>query len=77
MKTIQMTIDESLLAEVDQVIQKMNTTRSAFIREALQLALKQQRIRQLEHKHEQGYKKYPIEPGEFDIWEDEEACSQA
>jgi metal-responsive CopG/Arc/MetJ family transcriptional regulator len=38
-KTIQMTIDEPLLSEVDRVIQSLDTTRSAFIREALQLAL--------------------------------------
>ncbi|MFN2242692.1 MAG: ribbon-helix-helix protein, CopG family, partial [Anaerolineae bacterium] len=31
-----MTIDEPLLAEVDEVIQALNTTRSAFIREALE-----------------------------------------
>ena len=30
MKTIQMTIDEPLLAEVDRMIQTLNTTRSAI-----------------------------------------------
>jgi metal-responsive CopG/Arc/MetJ family transcriptional regulator len=39
MKTIQMTIDEPFLAEVDQMIQTLNTTRSAFVRQALELAL--------------------------------------
>ena len=29
-KTIQMTIDEPLLSEVDRVIQSLDTTRSAF-----------------------------------------------
>ena len=48
MKTIQMTVDIPLLAELDQVVQSMHTTRSAFIREALQLALRQYRVRQLE-----------------------------
>jgi hypothetical protein len=37
-KTIQMTIDESLLAEVDRAIQYLNTTHFAFICDALQLA---------------------------------------
>ena len=32
MKTIQMTIDEALLQQVDQTVQSMNTPRSAFIR---------------------------------------------
>ncbi len=77
MKTVQMTIDETLLSEVDQVIESMNTTRSAFIREALQLALKQYKIRQLEEKQAQGYAKHPVEPGEFDIWENEQAWGEA
>ena len=72
MKTIQMTIDEPLLAEVDQAIKSLETTRSAFIREALQLALERYRIMELEKKHASGYARYPVQPGEFDIWEDEQ-----
>jgi metal-responsive CopG/Arc/MetJ family transcriptional regulator len=77
MKTIQMTIDEPLLAEVDQVIQALNTTRSAFIRDALQLALWQRRIDEMERKHAEGYTRYPVEPGEFDIWEAEQAWGES
>jgi metal-responsive CopG/Arc/MetJ family transcriptional regulator len=73
MKTIQMTIDEPLLTEVDQMIQALNTTRSAFIREALELALKQHAIAEMEKKHAEGYARHPVEPGEFDVWEDEQA----
>ena len=50
MKTIQMTIDEPLLAEVDQAIKALNTTRSAFIRQALQLALQRYKILEMEKK---------------------------
>jgi metal-responsive CopG/Arc/MetJ family transcriptional regulator len=73
MKTIQMTIDEPLLTEVDQLIQTLNTTRSAFIREALELALQRHAIAELERKHAEGYARYPVMPGEFDVWEDEQA----
>ncbi len=73
MKTVQMTIDEPLLAEVDQMIQTLNTTRSAFIREALELALKRYAIAEMERKHAEGYARHPVEPGEFDVWEDEQA----
>lgn len=71
MKTIQMTIDEPLLAEVDRVTEGLNTTRSAFMREALQLALRRYRIVALEQRHAQGYARQPVEPGEFDLWETE------
>lgn len=73
MKTIQMTIDEPLLAEVDQVVQTLNTTRSAFIREALELALQRHTTAEREKKHAEGYARHPVEPGEFDVWEDEQA----
>jgi len=67
MRSIQMTIDEGLLSEVDRVVQQLGTTRSAFIRNALLLALRQQRTVLLERKHREGYAKKPVEPGEFDI----------
>ena len=77
MKTIQMTIDEPLLAEVDRLIQTLNTTRSAFIRQALELALQRHAIAELERKHAAGYRQHPVEPGEFDVWEDEQAWAES
>jgi Arc/MetJ-type ribon-helix-helix transcriptional regulator len=71
MKTIQMTIDEPLLTKVDQVIEKMDTTRSAFIRDALRLALRQHKIAEMEQQHAEGYARHPIAEGEFDVWQDE------
>jgi len=73
MKTIQMTIDEPLLTEVDRLIRSLNTTRSAFIREALQLALRKYQLLELERQHAEGYARWPVQPGEFDIWVDEQA----
>ena len=72
MKTIQMTIDEPLLIEVDRVILELHTTRSAFIREALEAALRHHTIRKLERQHAQGYEEHPVAPGEFDVWTDEQ-----
>jgi metal-responsive CopG/Arc/MetJ family transcriptional regulator len=73
MRTIQMTIDEPLLAEVDERVQTLNMTRSAFIREALELALQRYAIAEMEKKHAEGYARHPVEPGEFDVWEAEQA----
>ncbi len=77
MKTIQMTIDEELLSEVDQVTQSLHTTRSAFIRSALQLALRQFATLQKEHQHAQGYARKPVTPGEFDVWTNEQSWGDA
>lgn len=72
MKTIQMTIDERLLNEVDDAVSELQTNRSAFIREALALALQQFRIRKLEAQHAAGYERHPVAAGEFDGWESEQ-----
>jgi len=73
MKTIQMTIDEPLLAKVDEAIRNLKTTRSAFIREALALALRRYQILEMEQQHAEGYVKHPVEPKEFDLWENEQS----
>jgi metal-responsive CopG/Arc/MetJ family transcriptional regulator len=49
--------------------------RSAFIREALRQAMERFRMTELERKHAAGYSRFPIEPGEFDVWEAEQAWS--
>lgn len=75
-KTIQMTIDEKLLAEVDSTSAELGMSRSAFMREALRQAMERLRIMQLERQHAEGYARYPVEPGEFDVWEAEQAWGQ-
>lgn len=73
MKTIQMTIDDELLVSVDQVIGELSISRSAFMREALQMALRRYRIRAMEKQHAAGYAKHPVQEDEFDGWEEIQA----
>ncbi len=73
LRTVQMTIDDALLSQVDEVVADLGTSRSAFMREALERALQQWRIQAMEKQHAAGYAKLPVEPGEFDIWLDEQA----
>ncbi len=68
MKTIQMTIDDRLLTLVDEMSRARNTTRSAFIRDALEAAIRRARIRDEEARHAEGYARKPVESGEFDAW---------
>jgi predicted transcriptional regulator len=72
MKTIQMTIDERLLKLVDKLSRARKTTRSAFIRQALEGEIRRQRVREEEARHIEGYARKPVEPGEFDVWVDEQ-----
>lgn len=55
MKTIQITIDEQLLAHVDEHARQLGLNRSALVRESLQRDLKAANIRRLEEKHLAGY----------------------
>jgi len=77
MKTIQMTLDESLLQQVDQMVGELQTTRSAFIREALVWALQAYRIRRLEEQDEAGYTAIPANPTEIVEWTTEQVWGDA
>ena len=72
MRTIQMTLDDDLVAAVDRAVKKLKTTRSAFTRKALKDAIKQVNINLLEEKHKRGYKRYPVGKTEFSVWESEQ-----
>ena len=73
MRTVQMTLNEELVAAVDRAARRLGTTRSAFTRMALRDALAAEQIRQLERHHRQGYRRGPAMAGEFDVWENEQA----
>lgn len=72
MRTIQMTLDDELVATVDQVVKKLKTTRSAFARKALRNAIKQVNVSLLEKKHKKGYAQHPADKAEFSVWESEQ-----
>ena len=66
-KTIQMTIGENLLADVDRAVAEMGISRSQFIHNALQNALHQHAIEKIDAQHAQGYAQHP--PREEDVTE--------
>jgi hypothetical protein len=70
MKAIQITINSELLQLIDKECAGKN--RSAFFRQAAQAWLKQLRILKMEKKHNEGYTRYPVKIGEFDLWSDEQ-----
>jgi predicted transcriptional regulator len=67
-----MTLDDELVEQVDQLAKAINTTRSAFTREALTRAIHYYKQLDLEHKQQQGYLKHPAGKDEFDAWEKEQ-----
>jgi predicted transcriptional regulator len=63
-----MTIDERLLKLVDKLSRARKTSRSAFIRGALEAQIRRLRIREDEIRHGEGYARQPAARGEFDVW---------
>ena len=72
MKTIQMTLDDELVENVDKIVKKLHPNRSAFTRDALREALNKYNALQLERQHYQGYCKHPVSDVEFSVWEEEQ-----
>ena len=69
MQTIEVTIEDALLAQIDRVTRELSLTRAAFIRQSIEAALRQQEILAQERQHAEGYARNPVQPGEFDGWE--------
>jgi metal-responsive CopG/Arc/MetJ family transcriptional regulator len=76
MRTVQLTLDEGLVAEVDRLTARRGTTRSAFARQALREALARAREKEMEERHRQGYLRKPVKPSEFGPWEREQAWGE-
>jgi metal-responsive CopG/Arc/MetJ family transcriptional regulator len=72
MKTVQMTLDEELVRQVDALAKKLKTSRSAFAREALRAAIRQEKVAELERRHRRGYELHPAGADEFGAWEAEQ-----
>lgn len=72
MKTVQMTIEPKLVAEVDRVARRLGVTRSAFTRRALRAEIQQIRIEEAVRRHKEGYRRKPPRSGEFDAWDREQ-----
>jgi len=71
-KTVQMTIDPKLVAEVDRVARRLGVTRSAFARRAFRAEIDRIRVAELERRHREGYRRKPVRRGEFDAWTSEQ-----
>ena len=72
METIQVTIEDSLLAKVQQATNALQITPSDFIKVALERAVQQREIIARERRDAQGYAEHPQQPEEIEEWLDEQ-----
>ena len=76
MKTIELTVEDSLLAEVEQATRELEMTREDFVRTALARALQQQEIIAQEQKHARGYAARPQTEAEVGEWTGEQVWGE-
>ena len=69
METIHLSIDESLLAEVQQATNALQMTPSDFMKVAVQ----EREIIAKERQHAEAYSNQPQRPEEIEEWQDEQA----
>jgi antitoxin component of RelBE/YafQ-DinJ toxin-antitoxin module len=72
METIQLSIDDSLLAEVQQATNALQMTRSDFFKLALERALRQRKIIELEIRDAKAYAEKPQTVAEIEEWQGEQ-----
>ncbi|MCA9988806.1 MAG: ribbon-helix-helix protein, CopG family [Anaerolineales bacterium] len=75
-KSIRITIDEPLLAQLDETARLLNITRSALVQEVLKKSLAQFRRSQLAEVDAAGYLRMPVQPFEIAEWETEQAWGE-
>lgn len=76
MKTIQVEVEDAVLEEVERATQALEMTHEAFVRTALERALRQQEIIALERRHARGYEERPQTDEEVGEWEAEQVWGE-
>lgn len=73
MRTIQMTLDEELVAQVDLTCKRVGKSRSALTREALRALIAKLEYEELCRRDEEAYRKCPQEDGELMVRDEDRA----
>jgi metal-responsive CopG/Arc/MetJ family transcriptional regulator len=76
MKSIQISFDEHLLETIDRIAAESRITRSAIVREAVKVWLKQKKIQEFEDQWIQQLAEKPEEVQESEAWMNVEQWSE-
>jgi Arc/MetJ family transcription regulator len=72
METIQLTLDESLMAEVQQATNALKMSNADFLKLAVERALRQRKIIELEIRDAKAYAEKPQTVEEIEEWQSEQ-----
>ncbi len=68
-------LDEKIVSQIDVIAEHSQKKRNDCVNELLQKALRQQEIEEKERRAVEAYRKYPVQPEEFYV--DEEQLIEA
>ena len=69
MTTLQVVLEDSLLAATDRAARRLKVNRSALVRDALREHLRRLSVLDKERRDREGYARRPIAEDEFRVWD--------
>ena len=76
MKTIELVLNESLAERIEQGARLTGQSVSEFVQQLIRRSLHEWTMAELERQEIEAYKRLPVQQGEFDVWETEQAWGE-
>ena len=76
MKNVQISFDEQLLKTIDRFATSSKLTRSAVVREAVEIWIRQKEIKEFEDAWIKKLKENPVDPDDPEVWVKAEKWSE-
>jgi hypothetical protein len=75
--TMELTISEILWQQMEQAARLAGLSTADFTQQLLKRSLSEWTTAELERQEIEAYLRQPVTPGEFDLWENEQAWGEA
>ena len=76
MRTMELQISETLFQRIEQAARLAELSTTEFTQQLLRRSLREWTTAELEQQEIDAYKRQPVQPGEFDVWEDEQVWGE-
>ncbi len=73
MRTMELQISETLFQRIEQAARLAGVSTVDFMLQLVRRSLREWTTAELEQQEIEAYKRQPVQPGEFDGWESEQA----
>ena len=76
MRTMELQISETLFQRIEQAARLAELSTTEFTQQLLRRSLREWTTAELEQQEIDAYKRQPVQPGEFDVWEGEQVWGE-